>query len=305
MSEKILTATSSFAKFDQRAMDLFRQADMEVVHNPHGRKLTKPELIGLLSGITGLIAGLETIDREVMQQSDLKVISRCGVGMSNVDLKAAEDLGIAVFSTPDAPTEAVAELTLAGILSCLRRIPTMNQDLHNGQWSRQNGMQLKGKSVLIVGLGRIGQRVAKLLQPFDVNILIADPYVEDEANVTLREGLERADIITLHLSGGECLLGEKEFALMKEGVVICNAARGTLIDEAQLIKGLESGRVSSCWIDTFADEPYSGQLRDFSQAILTPHVGSFTRECRAQMEYEAAYNLVQALRTHRGGAVHT
>lgn len=295
MKQKILTGTSSFGKFDSKPLEVLEQAGYEVMLNPHARKLSKDEVMNLLNGVTGLIAGLEPLDADVLRKSELKVISRVGVGISNIDLKVAEELGIKVCSTPDAPTDAVAELTVAGILNGLRHIPQMDRDLHQGKWIRQNGSQLKGKTVLIVGYGRIGRRVAELLAVFGVKLLIVDPLVEAVNRVSLEAGLKQADIVTLHLSGEHCVLGPKEFSLIKKGAYICNAARGTLIDESALIQALDSGVVRGCWLDTFEDEPYSGPLTNYDQAILTPHVGSFTRECRIQMEKEATHNLISAL----------
>ena len=119
--------------------------------NSHKRKLTTPELEELLPGVIGLIAGTETIDRETMANSSLKVISRVGTGIDNIDLVAAKELGIAVKNTPDAPTIAVAELTLGGILGLLRQIPQMNQEVHQMVWDKKMGAQLSGKTVLIIG----------------------------------------------------------------------------------------------------------------------------------------------------------
>ena len=123
MSQKVLITTSSFASNNKRPLEELYQAGFKVLNNPYGRKVTKDELLNLLPGVTGLIAGLETLDKEVMQQSSLKVISRCGSGLSNVDLKAAKDLDIKVCNTPDAPTSAVAELTLGAMLSLIRMVP--------------------------------------------------------------------------------------------------------------------------------------------------------------------------------------
>jgi len=247
-----------------------------------------------------LIAGLETLDDEVMSQLDLKVISRCGAGMSNVDLVAAKKHGITVCNAPDGPTNAVAELTLGCLLDLLRMIPQMNSDLHEGQWVKRVGGELKGKTVLIIGFGRIGKRLAELLVPFGVKILVVDPYIEKvEGSIQLlklKEALPLADIVSLHVSGDECLLGEAEFGLMKKGVLLMNAGRGNLIDEGALIEALEKEIVAGAWMDVFVEEPYKGDLIKFPQVILTPHVGSYTGETRKSMEMEAAENLIAALK---------
>jgi len=298
MRKKVLTGTSSFADFDKAPLNKLIEADFHVVQNPYKRKLTKAELLELLGDVSGIIAGLEPLDREVLRSSKLKVISRVGAGLSNVDLQASEELGIRVYSTPDAPTNAVAELTVAGMLNCLRQIPQMNQDLHNKLWIRQNGLQLEGKKVLIIGYGRIGRRVAELLRPFNVELIVVDPFVKEKGlNVlSIEDALPQADIITFHCSGEGRILTRERFKLVKKGAIICNAARGGLIDEDELIEALNNGQVSGCWLDTFEEEPYTGRLTKFSQVILTPHVGSYTRDCRVKMEMQAVDNLITGFR---------
>jgi len=257
------------------------------------------------NSVVGLIAGLETIDREVLEKTRIKVVSRVGAGLSNVDLEAAKTFGIQVFNTPDAPTGAVAELTIGAMLSLLRMIPQMDQALHDRQWQKKIGLQLLGKRVAIIGFGRIGRRVAELLFPFGVQILVVDPYL-DESNcagyrrVTLQSALAEADIVTIHSSGHDCIIGEKEFALMKRGIYLLNVARGGVVSEKFLIKAIEEGTVAGAWFDTFEEEPYSGPLCNYQNVILTPHVGSYTAECRLQMETEAVDNLLNYLKMAPG-----
>ena len=298
MKRKVLVSTSSFAAADDAPLKRLAQAGFEVNLNPYKRKLSKEELLELLPGVAGLIAGLETLDHEVLSRSDLKVISRCGAGLSNVDIPAAQKLGIKVCSTPEAPTQAVAELTLACLLNLLRKVSQMDQDVHQGKWNKVIGSQLEGKMVVIVGLGRIGRRVAQLLEPFHVRIVGVDPCTREVAGqfelLPLKEALPLADIITLHCSGEECLLSEKEFSLMKKGIFVLNAARGGLIDEKALINAMEDKTIVGAWLDTFEEEPYKGELTHYPQVLLTPHVGSYTQECRRDMELQAVENLIAA-----------
>jgi D-3-phosphoglycerate dehydrogenase len=301
MKHKILIGPSTFAALDSKPMDMLMDAGFEVVNNPFGRKLAKEELIELLRGVTGLIAGLETLDEYVMRQSELEVISRCGSGMSNVDIEAAKKLGIKVFSTPSGPTSAVAELTLGALLSLLRMIPLMNRDLHEGRWNKKIGRQLEGKTIVIIGFGRIGRRLAELLAPFETKILLVDPFLQDSKVkfpvLTLEEALPQADIVTLHSSGESKIIGVKELSFIKPGALLLNAARGDLIDEGGLVNSIKEGRIQGAWIDTFSQEPYSGPLTEFEQVILTPHIGSYTAECRVAMETEAVENLLKGLRS--------
>ncbi|MDA2932970.1 phosphoglycerate dehydrogenase [Acidobacteria bacterium AH-259-D05] len=281
-------------------MESLKSAGLKVVDNPFKRKLTKDELLELLSpDVIGLVAGLEPLDREVLEGSNLKVISRVGSGLSNVDLEAARDLDIEVCFTPWGPTRAVAELTLCAMLSLMRRLPEMDRDLHEGEWNKKIGFQLEGKTVAIIGFGRIGKCVAELLSSFNTRILVVDPFIEtseiDYPVSPLEEALPLADVITIHSSGDECVIGENQFAIMKKGVYLLNAARGELIAENSLIQALNSGRVAGAWLDTFETEPYTGPLTECEQVILTPHVGSYTYECRKQMETQAVENLINAL----------
>jgi D-3-phosphoglycerate dehydrogenase len=301
MSFKILLGPSSFAETDKTPLNRLLAAGYEVIDNPYKRKLTKNELFELLTpDVIGVVAGLEPFDREVLSHSRLRVVSRVGSGITNVDLQAAAELGIEVCSTPNGPTAAVAELTLGALLSLLRMIPLMDRALHQGEWTKKIGVQLEGKTVAIIGFGRIGRRVAELLASFKVKLLVVDPYLTADAvgdfiRLPLKEALTQADIVTLHSSGEECIIGEREFALMKAEVFILNVARGGLIAEEALVKALEDGKVAGAWLDTFKDEPYSGPLRKFHNVVLTPHVGSYTAECRWQMENEAVDNLLNYL----------
>lgn len=287
---KILITTSSFGT--EKALKKLQDRGFEVVLNPHKRKLTAPELQELLPGVTGLIAGTEKIDRETMKNSELKVISRVGTGIDNIDLVAAKDLGIVIKNTPDAPTVAVAELTLGGILSLLRQIPQMNQEVHQKVWDKKMGVQLSGKTVLIIGFGRIGKTLAKLLTPFNVKLIAADPTIPE---TSLKEALPQADIICLHAGGTKQILGLDEFKLIKKGAFLVNTARGELLDEVALVESLKNGQITGAFIDVFFKEPYEGILTEFPQVILTPHAGSYTKECRTQMETEAVDNLISVL----------
>lgn len=290
---KKILITTSFGEVDPEPLEKLKRSNFEVIQASFKQKPTAEELKQLLPGVIGLIAGTEIINREVMAGSDLRVISRVGTGVDNIDLKAAEELGIIVKRTPDAPTVAVAEFTLGGILALLRHIPRMDQELHKGSWSKLMGAQLRGKTVLIIGFGRIGKYLVKILEPFEVKLLAVDPSLPQ---VSLDEALPKADIICLHASGSQQILGKEEFALMKKGVLLVNTARGKLWDENILVEALQEGKVAGAFIDVFQKEPYSGILTEFPQVILTPHAASSTRECRRQMETEAAENLLTELK---------
>src|SRR3989304_3158812 len=295
---KVLLGPSTFAAQDPSPIERLAAEGCEIIKNPFGRKLTKQELIELLAGVKGLIAGLETLDAQVMSKSELKVISRCGSGMSNVDIEAAGRYGIKVFSTPNGPTSAVAELTLGAMINLLRMVSLMDRDLHEGRWTKKIGMQLEGKTVVIIGLGRIGRKVVSLLKPFHVRLIAVDPDVREEIDgvevLPLDKALTEADIITIPSSGEQQIIGDNEFRLLKRGTFLLNAARGGVINESSLIQAIESGKIAGAWLDTFNAEPYVGPLIKYPQVLLTPHVGSYTLECRRSMEMEAVENLIAA-----------
>jgi D-3-phosphoglycerate dehydrogenase len=307
VADRILIGPSSFAAVDPAPLERLRAAGFEVVVNPYGRKLSERELRDLLApsaaegrpGVVGLVAGLEALTRDVLEHSELRAIVRSGAGVSNVDLEAAASLGIRVSNTPDAPTTAVAELTLGAMLALLRHIAGMNARLHDGQWSRTVGGQLEGRTVAVIGYGRIGRRVAELVQAFRARVMVVDPHVRAVdapfAHVRLDEALGQADIATVHAAGDATIVGASELARVKRGLLLLNAGRGGLIDEAALRAALDAGIVAGAWLDTFEEEPYSGPLCGYPQVLLTPHIGSLTAECRRRMDAEAVDNLLAAL----------
>jgi len=295
---KVIITTSSFG---EDGIQTLEKSGFEVINNPYGRKITQTELTSLLESVHGVIAGLEQYDYDILSNSELKVISRCGSGLSNIDLEAAKELGIAVYNTPEGPTQSVAELTVGCLLSLIRDVPRINNLMHADKWEKTTGHLLKDKKVLLIGYGRIGKTVAEILNAIGAKILVYDPFVKEEdvfghfTKVDLIDGIKIADVITLHSSGEDLIIGNKEFDSMKSGVYILNVARGGLINEDTLKKELISGKVAGAWLDTFQEEPYKGELSHFEQVILTPHIGSYTIEGRKKMEFDSVNNLLHGL----------
>ncbi len=298
---KILIGPSTFGHPDPTPIKRLQEKGCTIIDNPFKRKLTKGELSSLLDkDVSGLIAGLELLDKEVIERANLKVISRCGSGISNIDMEAAKEFGVKVYNTPFGPTQAVAELTIGAMLSLLRMLPEMDRNMHNRKWTKRVGSQLKGKTITIIGFGRIGHRVASLLRTFQTKILGVDPYVNTAVSgvelTTLEGALPRTDIVTLHSGGEAQLIGSEQFDQIKPGALLLNAARGGLVDENALMDALDRERIRGAWLDTFEVEPYAGALCDYPQVILTPHIGSYTFECRRKMEIEAVQNLLEGFR---------
>ena len=264
---KIAITTSSFARYSDEPLKLLEQAGVEYVMNDKGRALTEEEAIQILEGCHGVAAGTEPLTKKVMDAlPDLKVISRCGTGMDNVDRAYAAEKGIEVRNTPDGPTLAVAELTLGLILTLLRQVPHQDRELRSGVWKKRMGNLLHGKNVGIVGFGKIGQAVAHLL--------------------------------TLHCpktENGAPLLDLGRLSLMRPGSIILNIARGGLIDEKALLGLLTAGHLAGAALDCFTKEPYDGPLKEMDNVILTPHIGSYAKEARIIMETDTIKNLLDVL----------
>lgn len=296
---KVLITTSTFGKASNKPLQILKDAGFEVINNPYKRKITQTELVPLLEDVQGVIAGLEQYNYDILSASELKVISRCGSGLSNIDMDAANKFGIAVYSTPEGPTQSVAELTVGCLLSLIRNVPQVSNSMHRGKWEKSTGHLLKDMKVLLIGYGRIGKTVAKILNTIGAKIFVYDPFVSDEnipdglTKAELTDAIKEAEVIIIHSSGEDLILGEKEFDSMKPGVYILNAARGGLIDEDALEKALISDKVAGAWLDTFVEEPYTGSLSKYNQVILTPHIGSYTIEGRMQMEIDSVNNLLK------------
>lgn len=299
---QVLISTSSFNLANFAQLSDLEKAGVEVKLNPFAARLTEKQAIDLLGTDTiGLIAGLEPLTKNVLQAAkSLKVIARVGTGLDSVDLVAAKELEIIVLNTPDAPTKAVAELTIAHILGLLRHLSQADRQIRNGIWKGLMGSLLETKTVGIVGFGRIGKRVATLLSAFGASVLISDAQVksDDFQNVGLDELCTRSDIVSLHLPYSEAthhIIDEKRINLMKKGSFIVNISRGGLVDEAMLLVALKSGHLAGAALDCFEQEPYEGELRNLENVQITAHMGSYARETRDLMEQEASRLLVNAL----------
>lgn len=294
---------SSFAEEDDTPRRLLESAGVSVRENPFGRRLSEAEIMEHLQGCDGLIAGLEPLNRAVIASvaPRLKAIARVGIGTANVDFDAATAYGVKVSSTPEGPIAAVAEMTVAALLALGRRLIPANDALHRGEWKKEIGAGLTGSNVLLIGYGRIGRRTGELLRAFGAELLVCDPWLDPatlrngERCTELHAGLAEADIISLHAAGEACILGDTEFSSMKPGVTLLNSARGGLVDEAALLRALDAGIVGRVWFDAFWQEPYSGALTHYPQALLTPHTATYTRQCRLDMECAAVRNLLRDL----------
>ena len=296
---KIAITTSSFAKDDPTILDQI-PVSIEVIMNPHGRTLKADELVSLAAETIGIIAGTEKYDAATLSKlKNLKVISRVGVGIDNIDLAAAKARGIKVYNTPDGPTQAVAELVLGLMLSLLRKTYLMDREMRQGNWKKEMGNLLCSKTVGIVGLGRIGRKVAELVSAFGAKAVFYDVNPEartlNAQRMSFGELLKSSDIVTLHCSTKEQLLGREALTSMKSGAWLVNTARGSLLDEIALAELLKNGHLAGAALDVFEQEPYQGPLAQLPNVIVAPHIGSYATESRVQMEADAVKNLLEGL----------
>lgn len=303
---KVLITTVPFGNYDRRPLDLLEKDKIEYLINPIGRKLKENELAEMIGDAGVLIAGTEAITAKVMDHAPhLRLIARVGIGLDNVDLVAARERGITVSYTPDAPSAAVAELTIGLMISLLRQIPQADRGLRNGVWHRFMGRRLAEMTVGIIGVGRIGKKVIRHLKGFGSKILANDltPAVvygnEPCLSWVDKETIYReADIITLHVPLTQLtghMITTREIEMMKREVLLINTSRGNIIDEADLAAALRAGRLGGAAIDVFGQEPYSGELTTLDQCVMTSHMGSMSRDCRVRMELEATQEALRFL----------
>jgi len=300
----ILINTSSF---NNELFEAVRKKGFNVYQNTLGQKLSEQQVQDLINKYqpVGIIAGLEPLTANVLAAAEnLKVISRCGVGVDNVDLEAAKARGIEVINTPNAPVQAVTELTIALILAGLRRIIEADTSVRNGSWNRPMG-KLLGEQILgIVGCGKVGSAVAEIVSSFGTEVIGYDPLCKDHPLidlVSMEKLLAVSDIVTLHLPYDKenyHMFNEEMIKKMKSGALLVNTARGELVDERALYNTLKAGHLSGACLDVFEAEPYTGPLRKLPQVVLTPHVGSYAKEARMKMEKEAVDNLSVALKCY-------
>lgn len=241
--------------------------------------------------------------------SRLKIVGRAGVGVDNIDVRAATERGILVVNSPQGNTIAAAELTIAMLLALARRIPQADASLRAGRWDRKNlvGAEVYGKTLGIIGLGKIGMEVARRARVFEMNVIAFDPYANEELAqqhgvrlVTLDDVFTGSDYISLHVPLNEetrGLIGEAQLQRMRDGVRIVNCARGGLVDEAALADAIRAGKVAGAALDTFAKEPVppDNPLLALPENVLTPHLGASTEEAQVNVAVDIAEQIIDVL----------
>ncbi|MFW6007135.1 MAG: phosphoglycerate dehydrogenase [Halanaerobiales bacterium] len=303
---KILITPRSFSSTSPRPLQILKDKGYSLNINETGKTYSGKKMKKLIKDVDGVIVGVDPIDEEVIETADkLKVISKYGVGLDNIDIKKAREKGIKVTNTPRANTSSVADLAFTLILSTARRIAEADRKTKAGYSGKIVGKQIWGKTLGIIGLGRIGKQVAGRARGFNLKIKAFDVQKDyDFAEimgveyVDIDELLSESDFITIHTplnKNTRNLLTETEFAKMKDEVCLINTARSGIIKEKDLIEALKAGQLRAVALDDFEINPGEIPENIKNKIILTPHMGAHTEAAIENMGITAAKNLIKVL----------
>lgn len=299
---KIMVTTYPFGITDESALTIL--SDHEVMTNDVERKYSHDEVVERIASFQPdiIIAGTELYTTEILDMvPNLKMISRVGIGYDSVPLEECKKRGIVVTYTPDAPSEAVADLTICQIINMLRRVSRV--DLKHEYWSRFIGREIGACNIGIVGCGRIGSRVSQRLQPFNGTAVFTNdiiPGLAERYGTSLKkwEIFTRCDVVTIHIpynDDNHHYVGTDELRAMKPGSCLVNLSRGGVVDENALEEWLRDNPDCTAAVDTFVDEPYRGPLSYLDNILMTPHLGSCTVRSRIGMEVGASREVLRLL----------
>ncbi|GAW91945.1 phosphoglycerate dehydrogenase [Calderihabitans maritimus] len=305
MSKTVLVTALSFSRYSREPQRILEGAGFQLIRNQEGRPLKEAELVDRIKGVDALIVGVDPVTEKVIEAADkLRIICKHGVGVDNIDLKAAARRGIMVTNAPDSNYISVADLTFGLLLAAARQIPHADIITKNGKWDRVVGREVWKKTLGIIGTGRIGLAVARRAQGFEMKILAYDKFPNNRAAqeigftyVSLEKLLSESDFVSLHVPLTEetrHLINEKTIDLMKPEAILINTARGELVDEKALYLALKEGRLAGAALDAYAEEPPSNNmLLSLSQVVTTPHIGAYTYEANHRMGCTAAESIVK------------
>jgi D-3-phosphoglycerate dehydrogenase len=300
-----------FGQISDQAFDVFRKNGLEVVPNPYaGKGLSENELLELIGGVHGLLTGLDKVTAKVIFAADqLKVISKFGAGVDNIDVKAATEKGIVVTNTPAVNSEAVADMTFALMLAIARRIPFAFDRVKEQQWPLIVGVEVCNKTLGLIGLGQIGKRVAIRAGGFNMRILIHEKYPDNQfvqehriQLAPLNQLLRESDLVSIHVPltpETKNLIGQEQFEMMRPTAFLINTARGEIVDENALYEALKCGKIAGAAFDVLKEEPLKERrLLELENFIVTPHISAFTKEAIEKTEKLSAQNVVDVLKGH-------
>ncbi len=308
MGYKVLVTPRSFAASSDAPLKLLEEFGCEVIRNPYGRVLAEQELASMVRDVDGLIVGLDRVSRHVIQAAErLKVISKYGVGLDNIDLPAARARGVTVTYTPETNSAAVADLTMGLALAVARRIPLADRSVRAGEWRRFVGSAVWGKTMGVVGVGHIGKEVVRRARGFNMSVLCYDKVVDCEfamesgaTYVPFDDLLEASDFVTLHVPLTEetrRMMGRRELSRMKRTAFLVNTARGEIVDESALYTALTEGWIAGAALDVLEREPPEGSsLLKLDNVVFTSHIGGHTEEAITEMGCKASQNVISVFK---------
>ncbi|MEI9991485.1 MAG: phosphoglycerate dehydrogenase [Rhizomicrobium sp.] len=304
----VFVSTTPFAEHDRTPTQWMNAAGWRVCVNDTRRKLTSQEVAERARDCEAIIAGTEDLNALLDANRRLKIIARVGVGLDSVPLERCRERNIAVAYTPDAVTPAVAEFAVGAMIAACRDIPGADRNMRGGGWRRTQGIRIGESRIGIVGFGRIGSTVGRLLAGFAPAALLVHDVLDKRADIaalpagaaarqaSLNEILETCDIVSLHVplrQSTRGLIGARELRRMRGGSYLINTARGGIVDEDALYDALRSGHLGGAAVDVFGREPYTGPLRELDRVVLTAHMGSCSIDCRSRMERDATAEIVR------------
>lgn len=285
-------------------LSLIKKYGGKIYFNPYKRKMKPHELKKELETINPeiIIAGTEKYDSNILDICDnLKVISRVGIGMDSIDIKECKKRGIKVYNTPDAPSNAVSELTICQIISALRRTHDFNKGIRLGEWNRHIGKEIKNCTIGIIGCGRIGRLTIKKLKAFSPKKIYINDINKNKENIdnctpaSKEKILKESDIISIHIPldfENKDYICKEELSKLKKDCVLINTSRGGIVNENDLYKWLEENINATAALDVFENEPYCGKLIKLKNVLLSPHAGSCTKNSRLEMEKKSIENIL-------------
>lgn len=281
---------------------------VEAVYNDSGRKYSQKEIEALLKyhNPEMIIAGTENYTTKQLDLCpNLKIIARVGIGLDSVDLRECSKRGIIVTYTPDAPSIAVAELTMSQIISALRDTPRVENNLKNRVWTRKIGREIFGSKVGIIGYGRIGTMVKMRMLPFNPNEILVNDILDLHIPITPKEDIyAECDIVTVHVPLNDTtknLIDKHVFSYLKKNCVLANMSRGGIVNEQDAYEFFKENKDARFIIDTFEKEPYTGNLLDLDNVYVTPHLGSCSERSRYEMEQGATNEILQYIKKRENG----
>lgn len=308
---KILVTPKSFQKYKQKPYEMLQLAGYEIIENTTGKTLSENQLLELATNdVIGIIVGVDPLPSQILEAfKGLKAISKYGVGMDNIDLEKANEMGIAVRNAVGTNNISVAELAIGLMFESSRRLSSTIKEVKQFGWERTIGTELTNKNLLVFGGGQIGKEVAKRARGLEMNVIIYDPYFNDQEfldsygvkrEVEFLEAIKQADIITLHMpvtKDTKHLINENVLKQMKPSAILINTARGELVDEKALYEALNNGSIAVAAQDVYSKEPPTkgDSLVQLPNFILTPHIGAFTNEAVERMAVVSTHNLLEML----------